>query len=235
MRHKLNLQRLALPLVVGALLIPAALACGDDDDDDAGGDDTATATAATSTSEEDTATATSESDDTATATADGEDTATAGATEPEDADTATAAPPSASGDACEQLEAFSGLQEGFDTATEEALAAFGEAASSGDPEALQDAFDTLISDLVPAMQENAPELLDAYDELADSVPDELEQDVLTLRDFTENFIDELSGVESFEDFLAVAEALGDSQAEELEAAATRLGDFAEAECGIALE
>lgn len=193
------------PLASALTCLALVAACGGDDD---GGDDSTTTTEEV----EDESTTTNEGDETTTTT--GED------------EGATGAPGSEA--MCAAYQAVADVNAGF----QEDLGAIVLAiAFSDDPAQAQEAFEALQQ----IVEREMPPLLDAYDDLAAEVPDDLVDDVELVRSFTSDFVDALAAtpdVESFESAMEAIESHPDAAA--ADEAAQAIAQHGEDACGISI-
>ena len=164
-------------------------------------------------------------DDDDEATTDGP-TTTEQVAEPEDGEEAVGG-----GDVCDAAQRIVDLDDETQGVVNEALGEVIAAASAGDAEAAEEALQDMLDAVRPFIDERLPDLMDAYDDLEASVPDDLQADVATISEFTEAFVTDIADVESVE---ALQELITAQQAEvnEVSEAVMRVDTFTQEECDI---
>ena len=198
------MPRFALRLL--ALLTAASvglLGCGGDDDD--GGD------AATD-------------DTTATTEATG---TTADEPEPEPE------PEGEDSEVCDAVQRLSDLDDESQGVVNEALGDVMGQAAGGDAAAAEAALDEALAEIQAFVDERLPDLVAAYDDLEDTVPDDLADDVALISDFTEEFVRAIADVGSVEELQGLVDERQD-EINEVAAAVQRLDEFTQEECGVAI-
>jgi hypothetical protein len=151
-------------------------------------------------------------------------------TEASDADDGGDGGDAGDGDACALLERITDLDSQSEGILNDTL---GPALAGGDPEAAQAAFDEFLEQFRPFAEEQLPDLVDAYDGLAEAVPSELRADVEELRDFTAETLEGLAEAESVEDVEALFTA-DPERATGAGQATLRIDEFSRDECDIVL-
>ena len=134
------------------------------------------------------------------------------------------------GDACGLLERITELDDESEAILDDTL---GPALASGDPAQAEAAFQDFLDAFVPFAEEKLPTLIDAYEELADVVPEDLRSDVLRLSAFTGGTLEGLAEAESVEDIEALF--TDDPQAAtEAGQATLRIDEYSRDTCDIVL-
>lgn len=151
-------------------------------------------------------------------------------TEASDADDGGDGGDGGDGDACGLLERITDLDSESEAILNDTL---GQALASGDAEAAQEAFDEFLEQFRPFAEEQLPDLVDAYDGLAEVVPEDLRADVEELRDFTAETLSGLADAESIEDVEALFTA-DPERATGAGQATLRIDEFSREECDIVL-
>lgn len=145
-----------------------------------------------------------------------------GDAEDDEADVPDVVPPGQDG-ACDAIRRISELDDEVQAEVGEAVAPL----LTGQPD--EDQIVALVERLREVLDDRAPMLFEAYDDLEVELPDDLADAAATLADFTRTSLEQLADIESPED---IQTALTGAGASEATAAALAIDEFAQAECGI---
>jgi hypothetical protein len=138
--------------------------------------------------------------------------------------------PANEAEACARLETITALDAESEEILQEHL---GAALAGGDEEEAAAAFDAFLEAYVPFATEELPDLLGAYDGLADEVPEDLRADVELLRDFTGDTLTDLADAETLADVQALFTA-DPERATRAGAATLRIDEWSQDTCDIVL-
>jgi hypothetical protein len=105
------------------------------------------------------------------------------------------------------------------------------AAASGDEDAMDAALDDFVAE-VKRFDELLPEIDAAYGELHDAAPEDMREDIETLRTFTADFVADLQDVRTFDDLDAMFEDL--DGATEAGLAALSVDSYTRDTCGFSI-
>lgn len=153
----------------------------------------------------------------------------AGACGDDDDDTKGAAADRGDRDACEVVRELSDLDDEFQGEINEAMGPLVDE-SDADPEASFDRF----RDVMDRMEDEADTLVELYVELEAALDGELAASARTLGAFTDELIDELGAIESFEELESLAELFAGERSRDAVQATFRLDEWSRDRCDVVL-
>ena len=141
--------------------------------------------------------------------------------------------PAGDSEACDAAQRLSDLDDESQGVVNQALGDILGQSAAGDTAGAEAALQGALDEIRAFVEERLPELVAAYDDLEQAVPDDLQDDVALISDFTQEFVRAIADVETVAELEALVTER-QAQINEVAEAVYRLDEFTQEECGIVL-